>query len=203
MKNYLCINGKKIELSAEKLEELRASLSEPQTQLLDKKIGEIARIGEYEFIVLDQFGDSTALILKDLLQDDVKFGENNNDFRESNVLPILRDFAKVIEELVGVGNLLEHDVDLTSDDGLKDYGIIKEKMSLLTAENYRRYVDVLDMDRLEKYYWLATPYSTNRHENDRWVKCVSPAGGVDGNRYDCIYIGLRPFCILKSDIFVS
>ena len=173
-----------------------------QVRLSDKKIGEVAKIGKYEFIVLEQMEGAAAVILKDLLRN-VTFGENNNDLRESNVLPILREFAKEIEELVGVGNLIEHEVDLTSNDGLKDYGTITEKMSLLTAEQYRRYVDVLDQDRIKKWWWLATPDSTKSHENNQWNVCVSPSGDIDGYICGDREIGVRPFCILNSDIFVS
>ena len=202
MKNYLCIKGKKIELSEDQLEQIRAGLMEEQVRLGKKEVGETFPLGSYEFIVLEQMDGQTAVILKGLLQDDVKFGENNNDFRESNVLPILREFAKALEELVGADNLIEHEVDLTSDDGLKDYGVIREKVSLLTTDLYRKYVDTLDKDRLDAWWWLATPHSTKRHDNECWVKCVSPSGDVNYFSYHSDY-GVRPFCILKSDIFVS
>ncbi len=203
MKNYLCINGTKIELPVDKLEEIRACLSVGQVRLGERAIGETFKVGSHEFIVLEQIGEQTVVIMRGLLQDDVRFGKNNNDFRESNVLPILREFAKEIEAIVGVGNLIEHEVDLTSDDGLKDYGITEEKVSLLTTDLYRKYVDILDMDRLDAWWWLVTPHSTKRHENNLWVKCVSPSGNVDTSIYGNEYGGVRPFCILKSDIFVS
>jgi hypothetical protein len=63
-------------------------------------------------------------------------------------------------------------------------------------------VDVLDLHNPKKYWWLATPHSTKRHENDKWVKCVSPSGFIDIGYFYNDY-GVRPFCILKSDIFVS
>lgn len=184
------------------MDQIRSGLMEEQVRLGEKEVGETFPLGSYEFIVLEQTGEHTTVIMKDLLQDDVKFGEDNNDFRESNVLPILREFAKELEELVGDGNLVEHEVDLTSDDGLKDYGITEEKVSLLTTDLYRKYVDILDMDRLDAWWWLATPHSTKRHENNLWVKCVSPSGFIYDYYYGN-YGGVRPFCILKSDIFVS
>ena len=202
MKNYLCIKGKKIELSEEQVEQIRAGLMKEQVRLREKEVGETFKVGAYEFIVLEHTGELTAVIMKDLLRDDVKFGEDNNDFRESNVLSILREFAKELEDLIGADNLIEHEVDLTSDDGLKDYGVIREKVSLLTTDLYRKYVDVLDMERLDAWWWLVTPHSTKRHENDLWVKCVSPSGNIYFNYYGD-FNGVRPFCILKSDILVS
>ena len=115
---------------------------------------------------------------------------------------ICSEFETEISNLVGAENLFMHTVDLTSDDGLKCYGTVERRMSLLTADLYRRWVEILDKHKLDKWWWLATPYSTPRHEDNEWVKCVSPSGYVrndDGN-YNR---GVRPFCILKSDIFVS
>ena len=176
-----------------------------QVRLSEKKIGEVVKIGTYEFIALEHMDGTTAVILKKLLKDNVRFGENNNDFRDSNVLPILREFAKEIEAIVGTENLIPHLVDLTSNDGLKDYGAITEKVSLLTAEQYRRYVDILDQERIKKWWWLATPDSTMDHGNDRGELCVSARGGIYYYCNDISYFrhGVRPFCILKSDIFVS
>ena len=201
--NYICIDGNKIKIPSEKLEEIKNSIAYHQSvRLVEKKAGDIVKIGPYEFIVLEQKENSTALIVNELLKENVKFGENN-DYRGSNVQKKCREFAKALESIVGADNLLEHDVDLTSDDGLKDYGTIREKASLLTTDLYRRYVDVLDMNRLQQYYWLVTPYSTPRHEDNTWVKCVSPRGSIYRDGFSNGNFGVRPFCILKSDIFVS
>ena len=170
--------------------------------LEEKETGEtIAHVGKFEFLVLDQKEEGFYLLLKGLYRENESFGQNN-DFRGSNVQRICREFADELSAIVGVENLVEHTVDLMSDDGLKDYGSIKELVSLLTTDLYRRYVDTLDLNRLKKWWWLATPYSTPRHEDANWIKCVSPRGGFNIGRY---YggNGVRPFCILKSNIFVS
>ena len=62
--------------------------------------------------------------------------------------------------MIGEENLLEHTVDLTANDGLKDYGEVKAKASLLTADRYRKYVQILDTVKMEDYWWLAV----DRHE---------------------------------------
>ena len=202
--NYSGLNGQKIEIPTDKLQEIKQALGVRERFAITKngKGEEIATIGEYKFLVLERSGDTVALILKDLYKKKVRFG-SNNDFRGSNVQQICRQCAKVIEELVGEENLVEHTVDLTSDDGLRDYGTVREKCSLLTAELYRRYVDALDLDRLKEYYWIVTPYSTPRHENSTWCKCVSTAGAIISGFYYFEYYGVRPFLILKSDIFES
>ena len=220
MENCLMINGKQIELTKEQLQQIKwcnncyvikftdeqliaikQSLCTGEIKLLDVPVKDTFKIGEYEFFVLEQLGDTTVVLLKDLLHNSEEFGSNNN-YDGSNVDKLCNEFGTVIEKLVGADNLVEHTVDLTADDGLKCYGSIKRKMSLLTAEEYRKYVYVIDEHKLDKWWWLATAYSTAKHDDTTWIKCVSPGGGID---YYYYYYGngVRPFCILKSNIFVS
>ena len=79
MKNYLCINGKKTELTKEQMRQL-GILKEPIAVLSED--GETAKIGEYEFIVLEKDADRVALLLKDTLCDR-KFDSKCNNFAES------------------------------------------------------------------------------------------------------------------------
>jgi hypothetical protein len=115
---------------------------------------------------------------------------------------ICQDFAKEIAAIVGEDNILLHDVDLTSHDGLKDYGTIKRKASALTTPRAQRYVYILDKYNPGAWWWLATPWSTPAHCNDYWVECVSPSGLIYNDCCDDDS-GVLPFCILKSNIFVS
>ena len=202
MKNYISINNQKVELTDEQVEKIKTALDMSSKRLSDIAVGDVCRIGTHEFVVLEKSGDTTAVIRKALLKDNVRFGDNNN-FEYSKADEICRDFAKELASIVGEDNLVLHTVDLTSDDGLKDYGKVIRQASLLTANLYRRYVELLDKHKLDKYWWLATPFSTKAHDNDAWVKCVSPSGYVDDNYYGSDSYGVRPFCILKSHIFVS
>lgn len=203
---YICIGGKKIEFTEEQVAKLCGAVSgetvvETGVKLSTLGEGETFKVGEHEFIVLEHLEGNTAVILKNLLYTDKEFGENNN-YADSDVDTICNEFGDKIKGIVGADNLVEHIVDLTSDDGLKDYGTIHRFMSLITADMYRRYVAVLDEHKIDAWWWLATPFSTPRHDDSDWVKCVSPHGYVDCNDYDFSY-GVRPFCILKSNIFVS
>lgn len=197
--SYLCINGRKTELTKEQLKQLGIIVD--TCYLSDN--GKIAHIGDYEFIVIktDEKLGTTSLLMKDAFEKEARFG-SNNDFRTSNIKETLDEFAKEISEIIGRDNLVEHIVDLTADDGLKCYGSIKAKMSLFTAQMVRENVEILDEFKLDKWWWTCTPYSTPKHENASWVKCVSPLGYFDG--YNCSFSNaVRPFCIVKSSIFVS
>lgn len=200
MKNYISINGQKTELTQEQIEQIRASFGLASVRLSSVAVGDTVKIGDYELIVLEQSGDTTALICKDFI-DTCVFGGNNN-YDGSKADKLCCKFAEEIAALVGKKNLVEHNVDLTADDGLKDYGSVRRSASLLTADLYRRYVYTLDKYKPDAWWWLATPFSTPAHGYESTVKCVSPRGDID---YDgCISgIGVRPFCILNSNIFVS
>ncbi len=202
MEIYIKINNKEIPLTNEQVKEIQQSFGITNTKLADITVGETFKIGEYEFIVLEHSKETTAVILKDLLFERKEFGKTNN-YKSSCVDKVCDEFANTISNIIGSENLIEHTVDLIADDGLKDYGTIKRRMSLLTANLYRRYVEILDNHKIGQWWWLATAYSTPKHENANWVKCVSPCGDVNGN-YSCSNDnGVRPFCILNSNIFVS
>lgn len=200
--NYIKLNGTKIELTVDQVREIERSLGLGKTELAKLEVGDTFKVGDYEFIVLEHASETTAVILKDLLREGVNFGENNR-YDGSKVDRICREFGTEIEKLVGEGNLIEHTVDLTADDGLKCYGSVKRKMALLTAALYRRYVYTLDRHKIDAWWWLCTAYSTPKHEGESWVKCVSPLGYFYYRSYYNNYGGVRPFCILKSNIFVS
>ena len=198
MKNYLCLNGKKIELTPE---QVHALTGESGYDVSLDESGEIARVGKYEFIVLKRTESYVWLLLKGSLGD-MRFGETN-DFRASDIKRRLDEFADEIASIIGAENIVEHTVDLTSDDGLNDYGSTTARVSLLTADMYREHVYTIDKYKLDDWWWLATPFSTPAHGYEKAVKCVAPSGCIGGNDSGINSCGVRPFCILKSDIFVS
>lgn len=177
--NYLSINNQRIDLTEEQVKAIQSAFgAEVGIRLSEFAPGETFKLETFEFFVLEHLCDETAVLMKDLLYTSEKFGDNNN-YEGSYVDELCSEFGCKIEKIVGEDNLVPHEVDLTSDDGLKDYGVIKRKMSLITANDYRRWVYVIDKHKLDKWWWLATAYSTPTHDDDDWVKCVSPDGCVD------------------------
>lgn len=201
MKNYISINNQKIELTEDLIEKIRATFDISNTRLADVPVGEVVKIGDHEMIVLEQSGDTTALIRKDFVST-AAFGKNSN-YDGSNVDDICNKFADEIAAIIGEKNIVLRTVDLTSDDGLKDYGKIRRRASLLTTDLYRRYVEILDKFNPKKWWWLATAFSTKKHGDAFCIKCVSPSGSIYHLGCNRDLHGVRPFCILKSTIFVS
>ena len=203
MEWFIQVGQRKFQLTEEQAEKVLGEIGAgARTKLVDVKAGETVWIGPWEFLILDHMEDETVVILKDLLRENVRFGKNNC-YDGSEVDAICNKFAEELAGAVGEENLTEFAVDLMSDDGLKDYGVVKRKAALLTTEMYRLFVDALDQQILEKWWWLSTPFSTKRHGDDRCVKCVSPRGYISNDYYFNDLSGVRPFCILKSNIFVS
>lgn len=202
MDNYIMVNGQKIPLTDEQVHQILATNNKKETavELSTLSPGETFKIGAVEFLVLEQEGETTAVIKKDFLVAEAEFGESNN-YAESPIRSTCEEFAEGIARAIGKENILEHTVDLTANDGMRDYGEITARASLLTAERYRKYVNILDTAKTDGWWWLATPFSTPAHGIEYAVLCVSPSG--------CFYDfyggsrGVRPFCIFKSTISVS
>lgn len=205
MKNFMVIkNGKvnvSITLTDDELKELVEKYGHKTTKLADVPVGDTVKIGSWEFIVLEHNKDTTAVILKDCLFTKEKFGDDNN-YEGSHADRVCNRFARCLSDLIGFHNIIEHTVDLTADDGLKCYGSVKSYASLLTANLYRKYVDILDRYNPGISWWLSTAYSTPKHENNTLIKCVTSSGDV--NSGGCCYAcGIRPFLTLNSSVSVS
>lgn len=171
-------------------------------RLADIEVGKTFKVGSLEFIILEHSKETTAVILKDFWKT-AKFDDNLNDYYSSDIRNDLNtNFKNQLAVLVGKTNIIEHTVNLISDDGRKKYGKCHDYISLLTCDLYRRYVEILDKYNPKRWWWLATAYSTKSNGCSSFVRCVISYGTVSNSSCDN-NIGVRPFCILKSDIFVS
>ena len=130
--------------------------------------------------------------------------KNRNDLGVSTLLDYLNgEFLERLEDAFGEGAVAEQFIDLTSNDGLKDYGNVKTKVGLLTEEEYRQHRDILPPLGDEGWWWLATPYSTERAGYPSLVRYVYSDGTlIHSYAYSGTY-GVPPALYLKSDISVS
>ena len=120
MNDFISIGGRKITLTAEQSAQLREQYLGKPVELASLPAGSTFIVGQHEMVVLEQNGGVTAAIRKELLHESMRFGDNNN-FCRSTVDNACMEFADELFEAVGRDNLVLHTVDLTSDDGLKDY----------------------------------------------------------------------------------
>lgn len=176
-----------------------------KVQLSELKPGETFKIGKHDFIVLEHVGSGSAtkVISKGFMAENVVFDRDSKDYNTSNLKKFIeRNIQPVIEAEVGAENIVEHSVDLTSVDMQSDYKDCICKVRPITFDEARKYNDLLPNDDLDDWWWTCTPWSTRERGWNRSIAVVSSSGYFDGG--NCYYgDGVRPFCILKSNIFVS
>ena len=144
--------GKKYRLLAE--EDECCELKREAPRLGNIEVGKPCIIGDREYIVCEHTVEGTVLLMKDCLYESEEFGSSNN-YKGSTVDKLCNEFAEKLAYIVGGENIVPHKVDLTADDGLKDYGTIIRGVSLFTANQYRKYCDILDKYRLNIWTWTA------------------------------------------------
>ena len=197
------MNNKEILQKAKELVELLEKQEKTGKVVLSTlKRGDVFQTtGKRKYKVLEQHVDTTKIISLGLVKEDVKFGDST-DYNKSNVkklcdTEILKDF----EEEFGAENIEKHTVDIITVDGQK-VGNTECKIRPITFDEVREYTDITPNKDLGDWYWTLSPWSTEERGWKNSLAVVSPSG--DFSRNGCGYgDGVRPVCILKSNIFVS
>ena len=172
-------------------------------QLCDVEQYKTFKVGDTEFIMLEHLENGKALCLtRNFIAEDTEFDEDTNNLAKASVLKVLDEFEGKIAAEIGADNMCEFEIDLTTDDGLKDYGSITRKTGLLTDVQYRKHSEGIEQYEVDDWWWLANAVSTPRRDIKYSVRCVAGGGDVYGdNCFDGI--GVCAVCIFKSNIFVS
>lgn len=197
----MCNMNKILEKAKELVAMLEEKEAEDKVELSTVDPGNVIDLGEDEFVVLDHDEGGTLVISKEIMEKDVKFGENT-DFNGSNVQHVLyKDILPKMEDVVGSENILPQTIKLTTIDNQNVYEDVTGKIRLLTFDEARKYNLLIVNEDFGDYWWLMTPWTSK----DRWeypVSVVSPVGYIDYGCYIFSY-GVRPVLYLKSNIFVS
>lgn len=135
-------------------------------------------------------------------EDDDASREDHNNFSGSLVQKVierwLRDKHKPIFDAT-----VERPIDLTTMDGMTDYGCPLTVGRILTIDEYRRHRRFIPLT--DKPYWLATGWTTasSPYSNTNYAYCIVPDGTVS-NYYVYNYdFAPRPALYLQSQILVS
>lgn len=159
--------------------------------------------GGLDCIVLDVEQDKILVLAKESIGN-MPFDEgNSNNFPKGTLCKYLNgEFIKTLKANgADTSALIPTTIDLTSDDGLKDYGETTQKIFLLTCDMYRKYRSIIP--NLDDWWWLATAYSTESNGYAYGARSVGSDGSLD---YDYAYYGcngVRPAFYLKSSILES
>lgn len=159
--------------------------------------------GGLDCIVLDVEQDKILVLAKESIGN-MPFDEgNSNNFPKGTLCKYLNgEFIKTLKANgADTSALIPTTIDLTSDDGLKDYGETTQKIFLLTCDMYRKYRSIIP--NLDDWWWLATAYSTESNGYALFARIVYSDGSL--NIYDAYSgdTGVRPAFYLKSSILES
>ena len=170
--------------------------------------GERFTLDGVEFVKLEDDMDAAFAVAADTLpeccqfEDDDAEREDHNNYAGSllskTVERWLRDKHPAIFSAV-----VERPIDLTTMDGMTDYGKPLAVARALTIDEYRKHRSVLPLT--SKPYWLATGWTTNSspYSDDNLAYCVNSDGTVCLSSVYLAYFAPRPALYLKSSILVS
>lgn len=165
------------------------------------EIGKAIELAGMEWLILDNTEKGYFAILNGFDGKERTFDLASNNWILSKLRNELNTrFLKKITDEFGEDAVIEFDRDLLSLDGQTEYGHCKDKISILTMDEYRKYRKLLP--NMPKWWWLITPWSTPVNDYNSTLAVVSPSGFVLNYDYD-FSLGVRPVCIFSSSIFES
>lgn len=157
-------------------------------------------MGGIAWTVIQTGADWVKCIASECVEDRAFDEGNKNDFAASSLRAYLNGefLRRLIKAGAPEGMFKEFTIDLTADDGLKNYGSDRVRIGLITCEEYRLLRD--NIPPLPNcWWWTATPDSPI----NPFVRYVYSDGTL-GNDYAYFGLGgVRPLCNLKSEILVS
>lgn len=156
-----------------------------------------------KWVALEHEASGRTLCLRLDLIPNKPFDENNcNNFATSSSKEWMNGpyLDNLIDAVKGPHAFLTTELDLTADDGLKDYGTCNVTIFSLTVDQYRRNRDVIP--NADGWWWLSTAYSTASNGYEHSARGVNSDGTLDWDNACNGYGGLRPACYLDSDLLI-
>lgn len=127
--------------------------------------------------ILLENDDGRALCLSKDIIETRAFDEGNcNNFAVASSKEYLNGayLDNLLEDVNGPNAFLTTELDLTTDDGLKDYGTCTVTIFLLTVDQYRRNRDVIP--NADDWWWLSTAFSTKSNGYESLARYVFTDG---------------------------
>lgn len=157
--------------------------------------GAVFKWGKKEYIKLDATSAGCLCLAKDVWFKS-KFDDQTNDWSKSQ---LRGDIATNANDFIpDIDKLMLFDRDLTTDDGLIDYGhSTDDSISILTCDEYRKYREYIPTTNA--WCWTTTATTTN----NRFIRCVIPDGSLDYSSVAFVNGGVRPLICLDKDTLVE
>ncbi len=156
--------------------------------------GAVFKWGKKEYIKLDATSAGCLCLAKDVWFKS-KFDDQINDWSKSQLRGYIA--TKAIDFIPDIDKLMLFDRDLTTDDGLTDYGHCKDNVSMLTCNEYREYRRYIP--DIDKWCWTITAWT----RDGDWVRCVDTIGCIDRGYAEDSDYGVRPLICLANDTLVE
>lgn len=169
------------------------------------KPGDVFKECGVGYIVMEQVNvlqmHLTRVIRKEVLYGTMTFNACNNNWKSGCIRRYLnKEYLEELHQAFGKGSIIKQAIDLTSFDGIIDYGRVYDHVSLLDLNGYRKYRNVIGTS--DKEWWLLTPGSTHSDENNYLVTYVSSDGGVHAC-YNDEALFVRPVFYMDSNVMVE
>lgn len=164
-------------------------------KIKDVKIGSKFKFGKIEFVKLDNAYGGCLCLATNIL-----FGNRFDEDRENNweISTLRQKLMEVIGDYIDTSTLVSFDRDLTTDDGVTDYGHCTDTISLLTCDEYRKYRKLIP--NYGEWHWTITADSVIYGDN---VRIVYSDGSLFNHNAYYGDGGVRPLCVLKPDTIVE
>lgn len=169
--------------------------------------GERFELDGAEFIKLDETLGGAFVVAADTLPDAGPFEhedaerDDHNNFVGSCLEADILEWADSHPTIKAA--MLERPIDLTSMDGMTDYGTPRVKARTLTIDEYRKYRQYIPLT--SKGWWTATPWCTKRspYSGADSAYRIDTGGSVYRVSVSYAYFAPRPAFYLDSLILVS
>ena len=156
-------------------------------------------IGGIAWTVIQTAESWVKCIASEIIEERAFDAQNRNDFASSDLRDHLN--GEFLQKMIGAGapeEMFEHfNIDLTADDGLKTYGGDRVRIGLITCDEYRLLRE--NIPHVDGWWWTATADSPI----NPYVRNVYSGGALNNDSAHGGNRGVRPLCVLKSEILVS
>ena len=183
-------------------------MKQKNLELCRVRQGEAFTFDGVRFVKLDESAGAVFVVAEDVMLENIPFEhedaerEDHNNYTGSNleygILTMLAGKHREIYDAV-----VERPIDLTTMDGMTDYGMPTVTVRALTIDEYRKYRKFIPL--ASKPYWLATGWTTKSspYSDAHNAYYVRSGGSLSYGDVCYAYFAARPALYLKSSILVS
>lgn len=184
---------------------MEGTMKTEKKTLMDVKPGERFTLDGVEFVKLDEDRGVAFVVTADVILGKVPFDSERETERNNFVGSGIE--AAMLEWLGGhpgiEESVVERPIDLTSMDGLRDYGAPLVRARILTIDEYREYRALIPLTEIP--YWTATAWTTESspYSGSGNAYRVSADGALSNRYVNYPCFAARPALYLRSDIAIS